>query len=55
MSDLAVRQSPDLSAAAGLRYDFGGSGPTREKNARGSAGAFDALLGRKLLCSEVPK
>jgi hypothetical protein len=34
---------------------LGGSGPTREKDAGRSAGAFDALLRRALLCGEVPE
>jgi hypothetical protein len=33
---------------------LGGSGPTRQKDAGRGAGAPDALLGRELLCGEVP-
>ena len=35
--------------------DFGRSGPTRSQDAGRGAGAFDALLGWKLLCGEVPE
>jgi hypothetical protein len=38
---------------SGVTGDIGGSGPTREKNARRSTSAFDAVLRWTILCGEV--
>ena len=42
-------------ARAPAPHELGGSGPTRAKDAGRGARAFDALLGWKLLCGEVPE
>jgi len=49
---LAVGGCPQMGSGD---IDIGGSGPTRTADAGRGARALDALLGRKLLCREVPE
>jgi hypothetical protein len=44
-----------VGKSARATQTLGGSGPTRSKDAGRGAGTPDALLGRKLLCGEVPE